>query len=210
MKGDQLMKLVCIVGLLFSFPLGVKSQAIVIPNNSGGNPFYFWAYGNSYGTTHMRVGTDYGHQGDAALEIFQHETNPTPPQPGKVIVNGLLGIGTMYPTERLSVNGNIKAREVNVTVQGWADYVFDESYPLLSLSDLEIFLKKNKHLPDVPTEEDVLKNGIWLSELNVILLKKIEELTLYLILQDKKIEELSKEKNSMEDLLRRVEALEKN
>ncbi|MHA7129270.1 hypothetical protein [Algoriphagus namhaensis] len=57
--------------MIFSLVL-VMARAVTIPNNSGGNPFYLWAYGNTEGITHMCIGTDYGYQGDAALEIFQH------------------------------------------------------------------------------------------------------------------------------------------
>ncbi len=185
--------------LLFSIclwlagPLDGIAQAVVVPNNGGGNPFYLWAYGNTLGTSHMRIGTDYGHQGDAAIEIFQHNTNPTPPQPGKVIVNGYLGVGTINPSERLSVNGKIKAMEVNVTTSGWADYVFSEGYKLRPLSEVRDFYEKNKHLPNIPDEREVLEKGVNLSEMTVKLLEKVEELTIYLVQQQDRIGELEKE-----------------
>ena len=74
----------------------------------------------------------------------------------------------------------------------WPDYVFEKVYKRLSLSELELFILKNRHLPEVPTADDVEKNGLSLGEMDAILLKKIEELTLYVIEQQKEIEALRK------------------
>lgn len=170
-------------------PVLVQAQEITVPNNSGGNPFYLWANGNNTSTSHMRVGTDFGHQGDAALEIWQYFNNATPPQPGKVIVNGNLGVGTSNPTSRLSVNGDIKAKEIKVELTGWSDFVFEPTYSLRTLSEVESFILENKHLPDIPSESEVLANGIELGAMDAKLLQKIEELTLYMIAMEKKLKE---------------------
>lgn len=106
---------------------------------------------------------------------------------------GNLGIGTLNPSQKLEVNGNIKTKEVNVTAAGWPDYVFSDDYNLISLDSLSDFIHTNKHLPDVPSENSVLENGVNVGEMNAILLKKIEELTLYLLDQKKEIDELKKE-----------------
>jgi hypothetical protein len=104
---------------------------------------------------------------------------------------GNVGIGTTTPgSYRLAVEGKIGAREVNVTTASWADYVFDEEYELRSLTEVEAYIKINQHLPEVPTEAEVKANGINLAEMNVLLLKKVEELTLYLIDSNKKIESI--------------------
>lgn len=96
--------------------------------------------------------------------------------------NGNVGIGTDAPGDyKLAVNGKIHTREVNVNINNWPDYVFDPSYQKLSLSDLEIFIKRYKHLPEIPAYTTVEKDGANLGEMNAKLLKKIEELTLYLI-----------------------------
>jgi len=111
---------------------------------------------------------------------------------GKILIpGGNVGIGTTNPgSYRLAVEGKIGAREVNVTTAAWSDYVFDENYPLQSLGDVENFIKENKHLPSIPSEAEVLKNGQNLGEMNMLLLKKIEELTLYVIESKKEINEL--------------------
>jgi hypothetical protein len=78
--------------------------------------------------------------------------------------------------------------------QNWADYVFADDYALRPLSEVESFIKKNKHLPEIPSAEEVHKDGVDLAEMDAKLLQKIEELTLYVIEQQKEIERLKKRK----------------
>ncbi|MDR1180546.1 MAG: hypothetical protein LBL13_01005 [Bacteroidales bacterium] len=108
--------------------------------------------------------------------------------------NGNIGIGTNQPMERLSINGKICAKEVRVTLSGWPDFVFDKDYSLMSLQAIEQYIKTNQHLPDIPNATEVEENGIQLGEMNALLLKKIEELTLHLIDLQKQIDELKAEK----------------
>lgn len=104
--------------------------------------------------------------------------------------SGNIGIGTSVQSEKLSVNGNIKAKKIIVSQTGWPDYVFHTSYVLRPLKEVEQFIQKNKHLPDLPSAEEVEQNGISVGDNQALLLKKIEELTLYIILQGKEIEML--------------------
>jgi hypothetical protein len=105
-------------------------------------------------------------------------------------VTGNVGIGTGNPTYKLSVNGNIRAKEV-VVETAWADYVFDADYQLSSLSEVEKYIKANKHLPNIPAAEEIQKNGLRTAELQTKMMSKIEELTLYVIELEKKIEALN-------------------
>lgn len=98
-----------------------------------------------------------------------------------VTTGGKVGIGTTNPQSALAVNGTITAKELKVTLIGWSDYVFKEGYQLMPLNQVEEFIKANNHLPDVPSENEVLEDGINVGEMNAVLLKKIEELTLYVI-----------------------------
>jgi hypothetical protein len=91
---------------------------------------------------------------------------------------------------QLDNNGLLHARRIKVDTDSWADFVFEEDYKLMPLSELEIFIQKNRHLPNVPSEKESIENGVDLVEMNRILLQKVEELTLYLIKQQKEIEEL--------------------
>ena len=104
--------------------------------------------------------------------------------------SGNVGIGTVNPNQKLTVNGTIYGKEVKVdlSVPG-PDYVFEENYNLPSLTDTENYIKQNKHLPEVPSACEMEEKGINLSEMNMILLKKVEELTLYLLKQNKTIAE---------------------
>ncbi len=105
--------------------------------------------------------------------------------------NGNVGIGTTNPTYKLSVNGNIRSKEV-VVETGWADYVFDKRYKLPLLSEVEKYINTNNHLPDIPSAIEIQTNGLKLGELQTKMMQKIEELTLYIIEQNKRIELLEK------------------
>jgi hypothetical protein len=106
--------------------------------------------------------------------------------------NGFVGIGTENPQSLLAVNGKVSAKEVEVTLSGWSDFVFASDYTLRPLSEVESFINTNKHLPDVPSEAQVLENGMNVGEMSATLLQKIEELTLYIIDLNKRIAELEK------------------
>ena len=107
---------------------------------------------------------------------------------------GVVSVGTATAPAgyKLAVGGKIIAEEVAVKLQtNWPDYVFESGYQLLPLAELEKFVTGQKHLPEVPAAADIEKNGLAVGEMNAVLLKKIEELTLYMIEANKKIESLS-------------------
>ncbi|MEJ0055107.1 MAG: hypothetical protein WDN75_05300 [Bacteroidota bacterium] len=113
--------------------------------------------------------------------------------------SGFVGIGTTSPDQRLTVNGTIHATEVKVTsaVPG-PDYVFEKSYNLLSLDEVKSYIDENKHLPEVPSAKEMEKNGINVSEMNMVLLKKVEELTLYIIEQKNELQILKNEVSKLQ------------
>ncbi|HEY8938505.1 MAG TPA: hypothetical protein VIM65_24965 [Cyclobacteriaceae bacterium] len=110
--------------------------------------------------------------------------------------NGNVGIGTVLPSNpnnyKLAVNGKIGAKEVQVenTSATWADYVFKPDYKLMPLCEVESFIKENQHLPEIPSADEVKVNGHKLGEMDVLLLKKVEEMTLYIVEQEKRIKML--------------------
>jgi hypothetical protein len=113
---------------------------------------------------------------------------------GNILSNGNLGLGTSNFTDgsdtyRLSVKGKIRADEVKVYTS-WADFVFEDTYQLPTLKEVENHIEKNGHLKDVPSAATVAAKGINVGEMNKILLQKIEELTLYTIQQQKELETL--------------------
>lgn len=99
---------------------------------------------------------------------------------------------------KLAVGGNIIAEKVTVKlITNWADFVFDDNYRLPTLTEVEKYISANKHLPDVPSAAEVQKEGLNLGDNQAVLLRKIEELTLYVIELNKKVEKLSVENNDL-------------
>lgn len=129
---------------------------------------------------------------------------------------GNVGIGTTNPDGwKLAVNGKIRAKEVKVQT-GWADFVFEENYDLPSLKEVEEHITEKGHLKDIPSAREVEENGILLGQMDSKLLQKIEELTLYTIQQEKKIQSLEQkvekqadENESLKVVLRKLQELEK-
>lgn len=122
-----------------------------------------------------------------------------------VLPDGNVGIGTSVPNAKLAVNGTIKTKEVNVTTTSteWPDNVFEKDYSLISPLELEKYISQNKHLPEVPSAAEVSKNGVNLGQMQSLLLKKIEELTLYLIEIKKENTELKNKVNNLEKMTER-------
>lgn len=116
--------------------------------------------------------------------------------------NGMIGIGTIDPDQKLTVKGKIHTQEVLVDLNGAVapDYVFEKyyqgqsalnsDYQMLDLKSLEAFLKQNHHLPEIPSAQKLKEDGLELKKMNLLLLQKIEELTLYTIEQQKQLDAL--------------------
>jgi hypothetical protein len=126
------------------------------------------------------------------------------------VTDGNVGIGTTNPGEfKLAVAGKIHATEIQVDALPWPDFVFTPTYNLRTLTEVENFITQNQHLPDVPSQAEVASEGVSLGEMNAILLQKIEELTLYTIEQEKKIEKLQKLESELDNLKEIVNQINK-
>lgn len=108
-----------------------------------------------------------------------------------ILGNGNVGIGiSPISNAKLTVNGKILATEVEVVSQIQSDFVFEADYELMTLSDVKNFIGANKHLPGIPSMHEFAENGQNLAEVQDLLLRKIEELTLYILEQEERIKEL--------------------
>ncbi len=149
------------------------------------------------------------HSDNLGFRIFTNgvtktlSNNTVVPNPPAMVINnnGVVGIGnttdlasTSTTPYKLFVAGGIRTRKLKVDAAAtlWPDYVFEPTYGLRSLASLEAFIKANKHLPDVPSADDVNKDGVDVGDVQAALLKKVEELTLYVIEQGKEIKMLQK------------------
>jgi hypothetical protein len=116
----------------------------------------------------------------------------------RITAAGNVGIGTNLINNpnnyKLAVNGVIgaKAVKVEISTNTWADYVFNKDYKLKTLPELERFIKANNHLPNIPSAAEVEAEGIDMATMNIKLLEKIEELSLYIIEQNKRMDALEK------------------
>ncbi len=109
---------------------------------------------------------------------------------GKIVLQdtgGKVGIGTSSPDHKLDVKGTIRAEEVIVET-GWSDFVFDEGYAVPTLGEVEEHIEAHGHLADVPSAEVVESEGLSLGDAQKVMMQKIEELTLYMIEQDRRSE----------------------
>lgn len=108
-------------------------------------------------------------------------------------------------TFKVETNGLIRGRRMKLDLETWSDYVFEPTYRLMPLSEVESFVKKEKHLPNVPSEQELKANGADVMEINKMLMEKVEELTLYLIQQNK---EMIQQNKNTEELKKQLEALQ--
>jgi hypothetical protein len=172
------------------------------------------------------AGLNYGlfPYGGVGLGIFSGATDPnyqgigfwTNPNGNKTEVlrinaTGNVGIGTTDPQGyKLAVNGNAIANSMTVKLYPWHDYVFEKDYTLMPLADLKNYIDKNHHLPEIPSAAEIKKDGLNLGEMNGLLVKKVEELTLYLIEKEKEIRELkASQEERLKKMEQRLELLEK-
>jgi hypothetical protein len=164
--------------------------------------------------TVLRLGTFKNFGGKGVISCSKDETSGVP---GTLLFNpegGAVCIGTWIEEEfsnqdyRLYVYKGIRTEKVRVDYRSnWADYVFAPNYKLRPLLEVEAFIKKNQHLPDVPSAKEIHEKGIDLGEMHKIQMQKIEELTLYLLEIKKENDSFKKENDALK---KRLEALESN
>jgi hypothetical protein len=154
-------------------------------------------YGTKYSTSGDRARLYLGDYNAILAAVYDYGLYFSPANlDGAMVIrqSGNVGIGTTTPDQKLTVKGKIHAEEVivdlNVPV---ADYVFAKDYALMPLHKVEQYVQQNSHLPDIPSASEIKEQGLSMGEMQNKLLKKIEELTLYAIEQNKKMESQQQE-----------------
>jgi hypothetical protein len=146
---------------------------------------------------------EYGHW-NQMWTLKMSNNNPTPL--GSVTWKNLMTIQG-DGVDEMKFCGTIWGRKVKVDAGGWCDYVFQPDYSLMPLWELNAFIKFNKHLPDVPSEKEILRDGIDVGEMQKIHMKKIEELTLYAIKQSEEVAQLNTKVQTLEARVLQMETL---
>ena len=155
-------------------------------NGSNGTASLFLGHWTQNIKSHYQKGisiTSGGSSGSDALFIQENT--------GKVGIG--VGIDHTFGEGLLEVNGTIRGRKVVVELTGWPDYVFDDEYEVMPLAKLQEYIKENNHLPGIPSAGEIEKEGLDLGDVVKLQMEKIEELTLYLIELERKVEELKGE-----------------
>ena len=147
-----------------------------------------------------QLSTDYGPNGGGHISFrtMNGDANPNTWNPWKEIYHdgNINRADVSFTCKDLRANGNLWATQIKVAVTNpWPDYVFEPAYEKLTLPELEKFIQTNKHLPEIPSAKTVAKDGVDLGDMNAKLLKKIEELTLYVIELKHEVDNLKKDKS---------------
>ncbi len=181
-----------------------QSKLHIFGNNSASNEALLRL--SSSGTSNLRLGVNSSYswiQSHGSTPLYINEIG------NNTILNrsnGNVGIGTITPDYKLDVAGTIRATEIKVEAQT-ADFVFSDTYNLKDLTEVENYIKTHKHLPDIPSAEEMEASGVDLAEMNKLLLQKVEELTLHTINQEKQLKDKDNAIKELEKRLAKIETL---
>jgi hypothetical protein len=187
--------------------------------DSGSHPVIYTSSSSDETNRYLQILNSSNYQSASGLRVggvlISDTYSYANPTKNDLVVKGSVSIGTpnIDPNSVINANGTIRSKKVKVEANGWPDYVFEPDFHLRPLSVLESYIRINNHLPEVPSAKEIEKDGLDLGQMDATLLKKIEELTLYTIQQEKKIESQKTENDLLEelvkDLIKRIEKLEK-
>ena len=153
--------------------------------NNNWSRMHFFNGNNEGGATIATQFRDHNSSSMTADLVFVTKGNGSYSEKLRIVGNGNVGIGVVNPANKLEVNGTLRAEKIICDPDAWADFVFDADYELMPLANVEQYIHSHRHLPEIPTTAEVTQNGIELGEINAKLLQKVEELTLYLIEQNR-------------------------
>ncbi|HAA12257.1 MAG TPA: hypothetical protein DCE41_11375 [Cytophagales bacterium] len=188
------------------YPLEIESttSAKAMLNALNGNAYWIADIGGLKGG-----GLTINYEGTAKARVYHSEKDYNrfgiwhEGEDRLIIRDGNIGIGTSQPSAKLTVNGAIHAEEVKIQNVG-ADYVFESNYPLMPLSELRVYIANNSHLPGIAPAEET-EQGVELGQMTETLLAKIEELTLYTLQQEERLQAQEQRIQELETLLKNQE-----
>lgn len=187
--------------------IAIGRGALVNLTTTNNNIAIGYQAGNSLtsGSANILIGTQAGYSETGSDKLYISNSSTATPLVYGDFATKYLAVGEVAAADRaaatsggyrLLVKGGMITEKIKVAVAGsadWADYVFEPSYKLMSLDKVESFIKENKHLPNVPSAEEMSKNGLDVMQTSAKLMEKIEELTLYMIEMNKEIKALKEE-----------------
>jgi hypothetical protein len=179
--------------------VGINTSAPMGPLMVVGGTSYLQGLNLGFGASIGVIGTD------ASSKPISFQIGTT--EYARLLSNGSLGIGTTDTKGYLlAVNGSAIFTSAWVKPYlNWPDYVFDKDYALPSLANVSSYIRQHHHLPDLPSADSIQTKGVDLGGTQAVLLKKIEELTLYIIDQDKSIKELKESQRLLQEQNQRLE-----
>ena len=159
----------------------------VANTTSWGTAIWLDATGTTGGTNWTIQSTSDAHSLGGGRLVISDETN------GQNKLAVFTSDGSNPANNKFSVNGKIAAKEVQVSLTQFPDYVFADNYDLMPMEDLQAYIDENNHLPNVPSEQEVVANGMQVGQMSVIMMEKIEELTLYMLQLKEENDQLKEE-----------------
>lgn len=175
--------------------LGTENQSLVFNGTNNANG------AGIFELFRIKVTSTNGGAALGMVNLFQNG-NTTPSL--SFLPNTNVGIGTATLDAKLAVNGAIHSQSVKVDLTGWSDYVFEPDYKLLALQDVKNYIDQHHHLPEIPSEKEIITNGLDVGEISRIQMKKIEELTLYLIEKDNKEKNQDEQINTLKEQVKQL------
>ena len=178
-----------------------NNEGLFICHNGSDNAFY------GAGANTLVLAADFTNTGTYRNLAFSTNNSTVM----TLTTSGNIGIGTVTPAYKLDVSGTIRANEVKVDLTGTCppDFVFKNDYKLMDLKTLEKFVNTNQHLPEIASEKEMIENGVNLKDMQMKLLQKIEELTMYTIEQNKKLEKQNEKIQSLEEKIEKLASASK-
>ena len=173
-----------------------QSEVVKASNNPPVTAYKDWWWGIN--VAHSLNNAGYRYNGQILFEVNPNAAAPV------VYVRSTneLGVGVwakvIHSKGNHAISGKFTAKEIEVKVDTGADFVFKPDYNLMPLTEVESFVKENQHLPDIPSEKEMKENGLNVNDMQIKLLQKIEELTLYVI-------ELKKENEAQNVLIQQLQ-----